>query len=69
MRRIAIGTIDLFMTHIKMAIVIQGVKPVSDETTMYCIFAGKNVSIKVEVDPRHPEMLPDCCLLGAAHGW
>lgn len=30
--------------------------------------AGNNVSIKVEVDPRHPKMLPECCLLGAEHG-
>lgn len=30
--------------------------------------AGNNVSIKVEVDPQHPEMLPDCCLLGAEYG-
>lgn len=30
--------------------------------------AGNNVSIKVEVDPQHPEMLPDCWLLGAEYG-
>lgn len=30
--------------------------------------AGNNVSIKVEVDPGHPKMLPECCLLGAEHG-
>lgn len=32
------------------------------------VCAGVNVSIKVEVDPRHPKMLPECCLLGAEHG-
>lgn len=30
--------------------------------------AGNNVSIKIEVDPGHPKMLPECCLLGAEHG-
>uniref|UniRef100_A0A3Q2PJ02 Uncharacterized protein n=1 Tax=Fundulus heteroclitus TaxID=8078 RepID=A0A3Q2PJ02_FUNHE len=36
--------------------------------TMRRIAIGNNVSIKVEVDPRHPKMLPECCLLGADHG-
>ncbi|CAB1449876.1 unnamed protein product [Pleuronectes platessa] len=31
------------------------------------IAIGNNVSIKVEVDPRHSKMLPECCLLGAEH--
>ncbi|XP_049591958.1 E3 ubiquitin-protein ligase FANCL [Syngnathus scovelli] len=35
--------------------------------TMRRIAIGNNVSIKVEVDPRHPKMLPECCLLGAEH--
>ncbi|XP_075899091.1 E3 ubiquitin-protein ligase FANCL [Nelusetta ayraudi] len=35
--------------------------------TMRRIAIGNNVSIRVEVDPRHPEMLPECCLLGAEH--
>ncbi|XP_072907144.1 E3 ubiquitin-protein ligase FANCL isoform X1 [Hemitrygon akajei] len=26
-----------------------------------------NASINVEVDPRHPKMLPECCFLGADH--
>ena len=29
---------------------------------------GNSVSIKLEIDPRHPKMLPECCLLGAEHG-
>nr|XP_057919607.1 E3 ubiquitin-protein ligase FANCL [Doryrhamphus excisus] len=35
--------------------------------TMRRIAIGNNVSIKVDVDPRHPKMLPECCLLGAEH--
>uniref|UniRef100_A0A7N8Y3F2 E3 ubiquitin-protein ligase FANCL n=1 Tax=Mastacembelus armatus TaxID=205130 RepID=A0A7N8Y3F2_9TELE len=35
--------------------------------TMRRIAIGNNVSIKVELDPRHPKMLPECCLLGAEH--
>ncbi|XP_048392474.1 E3 ubiquitin-protein ligase FANCL isoform X1 [Stegostoma tigrinum] len=31
------------------------------------IAIGNNVSINVEVDPRHPKMLPECCFLGADH--
>ncbi len=34
----------------------------------YCSSPGNNVSIKVQIDPRHPKMLPECCLLGAEHG-
>ena len=41
---------------------------VIDVGTFLSVFAGNNVSIKVEVDPRHPKMLPECCLLGAEHG-
>ncbi|XP_024152764.1 E3 ubiquitin-protein ligase FANCL [Oryzias melastigma] len=39
----------------------------SRSDTMRRIAIGNNVSIKVEVDPRHPKMLPECCLLGAEH--
>ncbi|XP_046884661.1 E3 ubiquitin-protein ligase FANCL isoform X1 [Hypomesus transpacificus] len=35
--------------------------------TMRRIAIGNNVSIKVELDPKHPKTLPDCCLLGADH--
>ncbi|XP_040851363.1 E3 ubiquitin-protein ligase FANCL isoform X4 [Ochotona curzoniae] len=31
------------------------------------IAIGNNVSINIEVDPRHPTMLPECCFLGADH--
>ncbi|KAM9727008.1 E3 ubiquitin-protein ligase FANCL isoform 2-T2 [Menidia menidia] len=33
--------------------------------TMRRIAIGNNISIKMELDPRHPKMLPECCLLGA----
>uniref|UniRef100_A0A8Q3WL81 FA complementation group L n=1 Tax=Homo sapiens TaxID=9606 RepID=A0A8Q3WL81_HUMAN len=32
------------------------------------IALGNNVSINIEVDPRHPTMLPECFFLGADHG-
>ncbi|KAJ8248035.1 hypothetical protein GJAV_G00237470 [Gymnothorax javanicus] len=35
--------------------------------TMRRIAIGNNVSIKLEIDGRHPKMLPECCLLGAEH--
>ncbi|XP_051503621.1 E3 ubiquitin-protein ligase FANCL isoform X3 [Myxocyprinus asiaticus] len=35
--------------------------------SMRRIAIGNNVSIKVQIDPRHPKMLPECCLLGAEH--
>uniref|UniRef100_H3D7A7 E3 ubiquitin-protein ligase FANCL n=1 Tax=Tetraodon nigroviridis TaxID=99883 RepID=H3D7A7_TETNG len=47
--------------------ILEPEKPCRSDT-MRRIAIGSNVSIKVEVDPRHPEMLPDCCLLGAEHG-
>uniref|UniRef100_A0AAY4E5L9 RING-type domain-containing protein n=1 Tax=Denticeps clupeoides TaxID=299321 RepID=A0AAY4E5L9_9TELE len=47
--------------------VLEPEKP-SRADTMRRIAIGNNVSIKVEIDPRHPRMLPDCCLLGAEHG-
>ncbi|XP_003467564.1 E3 ubiquitin-protein ligase FANCL isoform X2 [Cavia porcellus] len=31
------------------------------------IALGNNASINIEVDPRHPTMLPECCFLGADH--
>ncbi|XP_054557524.1 E3 ubiquitin-protein ligase FANCL isoform X2 [Talpa occidentalis] len=31
------------------------------------IALGTNASINIEVDPRHPTMLPECCFLGADH--
>ncbi|XP_003963955.2 E3 ubiquitin-protein ligase FANCL [Takifugu rubripes] len=46
--------------------ILEPEKPCRSDT-MRRIAIGNNVSIKVEVDPRHPEMLPDCCLLGAEH--
>ncbi|XP_035257092.1 E3 ubiquitin-protein ligase FANCL isoform X2 [Anguilla anguilla] len=35
--------------------------------TMRRIAIANNVSIKLEIDSRHPKMLPECCLLGAEH--
>uniref|UniRef100_A0A7M4F5D1 FA complementation group L n=1 Tax=Crocodylus porosus TaxID=8502 RepID=A0A7M4F5D1_CROPO len=35
--------------------------------TMRRIAIGNNVSINLEVDPRHPAMLPECFFLGADH--
>nr|XP_006638677.1 PREDICTED: E3 ubiquitin-protein ligase FANCL [Lepisosteus oculatus]XP_015218447.1 PREDICTED: E3 ubiquitin-protein ligase FANCL [Lepisosteus oculatus] len=35
--------------------------------TMRRIAIGNNVSVNIEVDPRHPKMLPECCFLGADH--
>ncbi|KAM9847385.1 E3 ubiquitin-protein ligase FANCL [Aulostomus maculatus] len=46
--------------------VLEPEKP-SLSDTMRRIAIGNNTSIKVEVDPRHPKMLPECCLLGAEH--
>ncbi|XP_047459788.1 E3 ubiquitin-protein ligase FANCL isoform X2 [Mugil cephalus] len=48
--------------------ILEPEKP-SRSDTMRRIAIGNNVSIKVEVDPRHPKMLPECCLLGAEHAW
>ncbi|XP_055980284.1 E3 ubiquitin-protein ligase FANCL isoform X1 [Sorex fumeus] len=31
------------------------------------IVIGNNASINIDVDPRHPTMLPECCFLGADH--
>ncbi|XP_077351662.1 E3 ubiquitin-protein ligase FANCL isoform X2 [Festucalex cinctus] len=46
--------------------ILEPEKP-SRSDTMRRIAIANNVSIKVEVDPRHPKMLPECCLLGAEH--
>ncbi|XP_017320097.1 E3 ubiquitin-protein ligase FANCL isoform X2 [Ictalurus punctatus] len=46
--------------------VLEPEKPIRADT-MRRIAIGNNVSIKVEIDPRHPKMLPECCLLGAEH--
>ncbi|XP_030603744.1 E3 ubiquitin-protein ligase FANCL isoform X1 [Archocentrus centrarchus] len=48
--------------------ILEPEKP-SRSDTMRRIAIGNNVSIKVEVDPRHPRMLPECWLLGAEHGF
>uniref|UniRef100_A0A3Q4I5S3 FA complementation group L n=1 Tax=Neolamprologus brichardi TaxID=32507 RepID=A0A3Q4I5S3_NEOBR len=47
--------------------ILEPEKPCRSDTTRR-IAIGNNVSIKVEVDPGHPKMLPECCLLGAEHG-
>uniref|UniRef100_A0A3B4A1U3 RING-type domain-containing protein n=1 Tax=Periophthalmus magnuspinnatus TaxID=409849 RepID=A0A3B4A1U3_9GOBI len=44
--------------------VLEPEKPCRSDA-MRRIAIGNNASIKVEVDPRHPKMLPECCLLGA----
>ncbi|XP_013131230.1 E3 ubiquitin-protein ligase FANCL isoform X2 [Oreochromis niloticus] len=46
--------------------ILEPEKPCRSDTTRR-IAIGNNVSIKVEVDPSHPKMLPECCLLGAEH--
>nr|XP_054606625.1 E3 ubiquitin-protein ligase FANCL isoform X5 [Nothobranchius furzeri] len=47
--------------------ILEPEKP-SRSDTVRRVAIGSNVSIRVEVDPRHPKMLPECCLLGAEHG-
>ncbi|MBN3304823.1 FANCL ligase, partial [Amia calva] len=46
--------------------VLEPEKP-TRSATMRRIAIGNNVSINIEVDPKHPKMLPECCLLGADH--
>ncbi|XP_001510934.1 E3 ubiquitin-protein ligase FANCL [Ornithorhynchus anatinus] len=46
--------------------VVEPEKP-SRSATMRRIVLGNNASINIEVDPRHPTMLPDCFFLGADH--
>uniref|UniRef100_A0A672N6D7 FA complementation group L n=1 Tax=Sinocyclocheilus grahami TaxID=75366 RepID=A0A672N6D7_SINGR len=47
--------------------VLEPEKPTKADS-MRRIAIGNNVSIKVQIDPRHPKMVPECCLLGAEHG-
>ncbi|CAO2640878.1 E3 ubiquitin-protein ligase FANCL [Lemmus lemmus] len=46
--------------------VLEPEKPPRSATTRR-IALGHNVSINIEVDPRHPTMLPEFCFLGADH--
>uniref|UniRef100_A0AAR2LGQ1 E3 ubiquitin-protein ligase FANCL n=1 Tax=Pygocentrus nattereri TaxID=42514 RepID=A0AAR2LGQ1_PYGNA len=46
--------------------VLEPEKPTRADS-MRRIAIGNSVSIKLEIDPRHPKMLPECCLLGAEH--
>uniref|UniRef100_A0A8D2L3X0 FA complementation group L n=1 Tax=Varanus komodoensis TaxID=61221 RepID=A0A8D2L3X0_VARKO len=46
--------------------VLEPEKP-TRSATMRRIAIGNNVSVNIEVDPRHPTMLPECYFLGADH--
>ncbi|XP_029449595.1 E3 ubiquitin-protein ligase FANCL isoform X2 [Rhinatrema bivittatum] len=46
--------------------VLEPEKPTRNATTRR-IAVGNNVSINIDVDPRHPKMLPECYFLGAEH--
>ncbi|XP_066863667.1 E3 ubiquitin-protein ligase FANCL isoform X4 [Kogia breviceps] len=46
--------------------VLEPEKPTRSATARR-IALGNNTSINIEVDPRHPTMLPECCFLGADH--
>ncbi|XP_018421805.1 PREDICTED: E3 ubiquitin-protein ligase FANCL [Nanorana parkeri] len=46
--------------------VLEPEKP-SRSATMRRIAIGNNVSITIDVDPKHPTMLPECYFLGADH--
>ncbi|KAM7078571.1 E3 ubiquitin-protein ligase FANCL [Molossus nigricans] len=46
--------------------VLEPEKPTRSATARR-IALGNNASIHIEVDPRHPTMLPECCFLGADH--
>uniref|UniRef100_A0A8D0C0R3 FA complementation group L n=1 Tax=Salvator merianae TaxID=96440 RepID=A0A8D0C0R3_SALMN len=46
--------------------VLEPEKP-ARSATMRRIAIGKNVSVNIEVDPRHPTMFPECYFLGADH--
>ncbi|XP_018595648.1 E3 ubiquitin-protein ligase FANCL isoform X3 [Scleropages formosus] len=46
--------------------VLEPEKPTRGETARR-IAIGNNVSMKLNVDPQHPRMLPECLLLGAEH--
>ncbi|XP_074062701.1 E3 ubiquitin-protein ligase FANCL isoform X1 [Macrotis lagotis] len=46
--------------------ILEPEKPTRSATTRR-IAIGNNVSINIDVDPRHPTMLPECFFLGADH--
>ncbi|KAH0622875.1 hypothetical protein JD844_025674, partial [Phrynosoma platyrhinos] len=46
--------------------VLEPEKP-TRSATMRRIAIGNNISVNIEVDPRHPTMLPECYILGADH--
>ncbi|KAF1513370.1 E3 ubiquitin-protein ligase FANCL, partial [Eudyptes sclateri] len=46
--------------------VLEPENPTRSATTRR-IAIGSNVSVNIEVDPRHPDMLPECYFLGADH--
>ncbi|XP_042547125.1 E3 ubiquitin-protein ligase FANCL [Dipodomys merriami] len=46
--------------------VLEPEKPTRSATARRIVI-GNNASINIEVDPRHPTMLPECCFLGADH--
>ncbi|XP_041418245.1 FA complementation group L L homeolog isoform X1 [Xenopus laevis] len=46
--------------------VLEPEKPMRS-STMRRIVIGNNVSITIDVDPKHPAMLPECYFLGAEH--
>ncbi|XP_033001020.1 E3 ubiquitin-protein ligase FANCL isoform X3 [Lacerta agilis] len=46
--------------------VLEPEKP-TRSATMRRIAVGNNISINIEVDPRHPTMFPECYFLGADH--
>ncbi|KAG8545856.1 hypothetical protein GDO81_020195, partial [Engystomops pustulosus] len=46
--------------------VLEPEKP-TRSATMRRIAIGNNVSITIDLDPRHPNMLPECYFLGADH--
>ncbi|XP_045302083.1 E3 ubiquitin-protein ligase FANCL [Leopardus geoffroyi] len=46
--------------------VLEPEKPTRSATARR-IALGSNASIHIEVDPKHPTMLPECCFLGADH--
>ncbi|KAG8443981.1 hypothetical protein GDO86_009239, partial [Hymenochirus boettgeri] len=46
--------------------VLEPEKP-TRSATMRRIVIGNNVSITIDVDPKHPNMLPECYFLGADH--
>ncbi|KAG8123048.1 hypothetical protein E2320_018412, partial [Naja naja] len=47
--------------------VLEPEKPTRSSTRRR-IAIGSNISLNIEIDPRHPTMLPECYFLGADHG-